>query len=318
MNITDPSISCPRRRLQALIVVLVVALAAMGLASEAMAQYGYAQDVKDLCKYNGRPVPSFSNDDCTVCHVSRYPTKEDHDLNAKGEVYEDIKPKNPKKVLDTFCPADKAPVLDSIVTPRTATAGKSHQFTVRAIDKDDDKLNLTAKPLPKGAKLGKAKLVKGKWTSSFTWKPATNQTGKKYTITFTATEAGVSPALKDSQAVAIKVSAPSTSPTIKEVEIEQSQYRSGKLTVAGKVEFKTPPSSVSGLSVKITDGAGAALGSAPLSLNGKWTFSKSMSASAAPCQVQAEIKGVKSEKRGVKPIPSGCEDDDGDDSNDED
>jgi hypothetical protein len=101
-----------------------------------------------------------------------------------------------------------APVLDAI-GPQPAIEGVPLAFTVTAGDPDDlpaNRVALSATGLPEGAAFDPA-------TGQFTWTPAEIQGSGVYPVTFTATDDG-SPALGDSETVAITVAEVNQAPTL--------------------------------------------------------------------------------------------------------
>jgi hypothetical protein len=171
-------------------------LFSLAAADAALAQPGYANNVRTWCANAGRPAPVFAADECSTCHSG----------NGAGQrAYL-------SKNLDFFCPmssaTNSAPSLK--LTPsgaQTVVEGKKLTITATASDPDKNPVTLSAAPLPKGATFGPA-------TGVFAWTPATGSHGV-YSVTFKATDkpSNGSQAKTAQQTVTITVTSPAAKNT---------------------------------------------------------------------------------------------------------
>jgi hypothetical protein len=280
---------------------LIFLASALAIAFPAKAYDGYAQNVKDECAKASRPVPTFSDSNCDVCHQN---TK--NQLAYQSGDYVEIFCKVPEDSGNggNNTSVNTAPTLEFQVNPQTAIAGKAFRLTLLAIDTEDDALKLSAKKLPPEAKLGKFKKINGQWIAQLTWKPKKMQTGKTYRTEFTATESRRKPKLNTTQAVLFVVgSADTSNPGL---TILQSQYESGILNISGTVSqivnngLSSPPF------IEIQSHTGETLGIATNIDKGSWSFNLPLSQDRAPCQLQVVINGKILTKLPVKNLLSTC------------
>ncbi len=202
--------------------------------------------------------------------------------------------------------ANTPPQLDLITSPQSVTTQSKLRLNVTAVDAEGDELVLAANNLPTGAQFNLKGLVAGKWTGEFTWQAQASQIGKRFTIPFIVREKSTSPILQDSQDVEFQVMAPTTDASIKQVVIDQANYRNGNLTVSGRVKFKSAAVATSGLSVTVTDANGASYGQAKLAKNGNWKLTVPVATDSVPCRIQAAVNGIVSVIQSVKPLKPVC------------
>lgn len=198
------------------------------------------------------------------------------------------------------------PKLDPITTPQSASTQSALRFNVTAVDAEGDELVLAATNLPKGATFNFKGMVNGKWTGEFLWQATADQVGKRFTTQFSVREAATAPILQDSQDVEFQVMAPTTDTAIKQVMIDQANYRKGNLTVTGRVKLKSGSTIPSGLSVTVTDANGITYGQAKLTSKGTWTLTVPVATDSVPCRIQATVNGVTSVSQPVQPIKPLC------------
>lgn len=220
------------------------------------------------------------------------------------------------------------PQLDPIRSPQSVSILDTLSFRVSAVDMEGDQLVLSASPLPAGARFDFLGLVDGKWTGEFVWQAAAAQVGKRFTTQFSVREVATSPILQDSRAVEFQVMMPTVDAAIKQVIVDQANYRNGRLRVSGRIKLKAGSTMPVGLSITVADANGTAYGQAKPTGAGTWTLNVPVATNSVPCRIQATVNGIVSVSQPVQPLPSGCKnktrlmaergDDDGDDDDDDD
>ena len=155
--------------------LFLAALGTAGATGEALAQPGFANNVKDWCSTAGRPAPVFAADECSTCH--------------SGSNYGASTPQKTayrSKNLDVFCPAPAVPANAApnlILSPsgaQTVAVGQTLQITASASDPDQDPVLLSAESLPSGASFDNA-------TGVFSWTPGAGSKGI-YNVILKATD----------------------------------------------------------------------------------------------------------------------------------
>ena len=154
-------------------------LAMLGTTGDAVAQPGYANNLKTWCADAGRPAPAIAADECSTCHSGT-------DYKASTPQKTAYQTKN----LDTFCPAPKTNSAPNLILspsgPQTVAVGQTLQISVSASDPDADPVTLAAESLPPGANFDSA-------TGLFSWTPASGAAGV-YSVTLKATDRPSDPA----------------------------------------------------------------------------------------------------------------------------
>ncbi len=197
------------------------------------------------------------------------------------------------------------PLLVPATTPQTVTVSETVRLDIEALDAQDDRLILSASHVPDGARFKFVGLQEGKWKGTFTWHPTQNQAGQSFSVVFVAREVDTSPIMQASQAVEFVVREASAEASIKKVVVEQANYRKGQLNLAGRIQFKSGVATVPGLLVNINDSLGNRLGQVPVKRKGQWKLTLAPLATV-PCGIQAEVNGVYSSIRTVKPMDHSC------------
>ncbi|MEY4193907.1 MAG: hypothetical protein RLZZ226_275 [Pseudomonadota bacterium] len=197
------------------------------------------------------------------------------------------------------------PLLVPATTPQTVTVSETVRLDIEALDAQDDRLILSASHLPDGARFKFIGLQEGKWKGTFTWHPTKNQAGQSFSVVFVAREVDTSPIMQASQMVEFVVREASAEASIKKVVVEQANYRKGRLNLAGRIQFKSGVATVPGLLVNINDSLGNRLGQVPMNRKGQWKLTLAPLATV-PCGIQAEVNGVYSSIRAVKPMDHSC------------
>lgn len=171
----------------------------------ATASSGFAENVQNQCRVAGRPVPNLGSPPCKTCHVGNAGQESKNNLNAKGIDYRS------GRVLAAFCPdtpppaENHPPQLSPVNTPVQGSLGVKMSLRITATDADSDRLSITAKGLPKGAKLGRASRNGNEWQATLNWTPSSKQSNRTYTVLIQAKEKGRKPALMAEQTLQLIV-----------------------------------------------------------------------------------------------------------------
>lgn len=270
---------------------------AWAVMDDGLAQPGYAETLKTECARAGRPVPGFSNNDCSICHQNL-----DNYRAYQSGNYLDVlcelsgaPPVNPGP--------NTAPVLDPLVSLQNLVVGETYSLTITATDLEDDKLKLSAQRLPRGAKFKKLGKVNGKWTGVLVWKPRKKQGNKTFVIKFKVREARRPPRLKATQSVSFFV-APAIA-TVQKVDIAQTRYADDMLTVSGQLHL-TGADDPRQVGLTLTEANGAAMTTTHPDSDGAWRFAVPVAPSAVPCRIEIAVDGRVMAVETVKPIALEC------------
>lgn len=272
--------------------------AAWAVMDDGLAQPGYAQKVKSECELAGRPVPGFSNNDCTICHQNlgnyrAYQSKNYLDVLCELS--------GPSPVVDPG--PNTAPVLDPLAPNQNLLVGETYSLTITATDQEDDKLKLSAQRLPRGAKFKRLGKVNGKWTGLLVWQPRKKQGDKTFVIQFQAKEARRPPRLKTTQSVSFFVA--QASAMVRKVDIGQTRYADGALSVSGQLSLNgmDAPRPVA---VTLHAADGEILATTRADDEGVWHFALPVDRSAVPCRIEIVVEGQVMAVEMVKPVELAC------------
>ena len=196
-------------------VFLVLAASLVLSTKPVMAMPGYAENVQNQCRLAGRLVPEIGSPPCQTCHSGNAGNESKNKLKTQGIAYRE------GRVLATFCPetppgpsGNHPPQLMPIATPVQAAIGVPIVLNIEASDAEGDRLAITVKKPPKGAKLKQQGFTGGAWRATLSWTPTKKQGNRTYTILIQAKEKGRKPALVTEQSLAIVVNGgePATPP----------------------------------------------------------------------------------------------------------
>lgn len=264
-------------------------------APKALGRPGHAQDVRDECARAGHPNPDFPVNDCNVCH---------RNANNKQAYLSG-------NFLDVLCQVRASPPVSGNTAPhlehlgpQNLVVGRTFRLAVAASDAEDDRLSLSARPLPAGTRFRGAAKRGGKWAGLFLWRPRASQAGRTFTIRFAATETSRVPGLGSTEDVLFFVSRRNPAGSLR---IEQSRYESGILNVAGTVEGPAIRKDAALTRIFIIrTAAGRVLGAVDAANGGAWSVAVPLAADEVPCRILAEMDGQAVAVEAVKSREADC------------
>lgn len=230
------------------------------------------------------------------------------------------------------CGPQSRPELDTVPSQFDATVGQQLQFSVSALDCNDDAIVIKAQGLPKGATLTQRfDTTSRKQVATVQWVPGAGQAGKRYRVTFTA-KIGTQASSYDSLEVESEKSSAQTSVSrtttirvwsakaksqdislVDAVVIRQAQWQSqrGQLAVSGTIKFgesatKADRENLTANPLTIRDEATQeVIDQVTVDVSGKWSAKIPLSEVAVPCSVTVEFDGDTG-SRAVKRAPAQC------------
>ncbi len=187
--------------------LLAAVLACLIPVNTVSAMSGFAVNVLNECRLAGRTPPTFDANPCAVCHTGPAGRESAARLTTAGRAYQR------GQILTTFCPDspviapdNTAPVLAPLASPLHLTAGALLTLPIAATDAQGDKVILSVKPLPPGARFKRQSSRAGdQWLGQLAWRSKPRHQNKTFLLTVTAREQGPRPALQSSQSIALHV-----------------------------------------------------------------------------------------------------------------